>query len=166
MTDIPSGERVFVDANVLIYHFTAQSDECSTLLQRIERGELEGSTGQTVVLEVAHRLMIFEAIEQGLGEGSRSAARLSRRPELTRRLSKYFFSTLKIPQVGVRILGLPDDFLVRSQEYRQVHGLLVNDSLIPLYMRDAGTSLLASADAQFDRVPWIRRAAPSDISLL
>jgi predicted nucleic acid-binding protein len=65
--------------------------------------------------------------------------------------------------MGIEILPLPADFLIASQEFRQVHGLPVNDSLIALHMRSAGVALLASADAAFDRVPWIRRFVPSDV---
>ncbi len=106
---------------------------------------------------------MLEAIEQGLSPGPNPAARLARSLELVGGLSKYYFSTLKISQMGVETLLMPDDFLTKSQEYRQAYGLLGNDSLVPLYIRAAGIMSLASADAAFDRIPWIRRAAPSDV---
>lgn len=87
----------------------------------------------------------------------------ARRPDLVRQLSRYHFSVAKIPQMGIEVLPFPDDCLGRSQEYRQVQGLLVNDSLITLQIREAGVTLLASGDAAFDRIPWIRRAAPRDV---
>lgn len=161
--DAPREAPVFIDANVFIYHFAGQSEECSAFLARVEAGDLRGFSGQTVILEVAHRLMVLEAIEQGLGAGTNPAARLARRPDLVRQLSKYQFAVLKIPQMGVETLLLPDDSLARSQEYRQAFGLLVNDSLVPMQMHQAGISLLASADAAFDRVPWIRRVGPPDV---
>ncbi len=163
LAEIPRAAPVFVDANVFIYHFAGQSDECAAFLARVEAGDVQGITSQPVLLEVAHRLMVLEAVEQGLGGGNNPATRLARQPELVRRLSKYHFSVLKIPQMGVETLPFPADFLIGSQEYRQTYGLLVNDSLVPLQMREAGVSLLASADAAFDGIPWIRRAAPSDV---
>jgi predicted nucleic acid-binding protein len=78
-------------------------------------------------------------------------------------MSRYHFSVAKTPRMGIEVLPIPNDCLGRSQEYRQVHGLLVNDSLIPLQIREAGVTLLASGDAAFDRVPWIRRVAPQDV---
>ncbi len=163
LVEILRASPIFIDANVLIYHFAGQSDECSAFLARVESGDLQGITSQPVLLEVAHRLMVLEAVEQGLSGGSSPATRLVRQPELVRRLSKYHFSVLKIPRMGIETLPFPADFLIGSQEYRQSYGLLVNDSLVPLQMREAGVSLLASADAAFDRVPWIQRAAPSDV---
>ena len=163
LAEVPRSSAVFVDANIFIYHFAGRSDESSAFLTRIEAGEVRGFTGQTILLEVAHRLMIIEAAERGFTLGSNPSARLARRPDLVRQLSKYQFSTAKIPRMGIEVLALPDEFLGRSQEYRQTHGLLVNDSLIPLQMREAGITLLASGDTAFDRVPWIKRAAPHDV---
>jgi predicted nucleic acid-binding protein len=163
LTEIPRGSLVFIDANVFIYHFAGRSDDCSALLTRVESGDLQGATGDTVLLEVGHRLMIVEAIEQGLRPGANPAARLAKQPGRVQHPSKYFFSLQKIPQMGVEILSLPRDFLSRTQEFRQAHGLLVNDSLVPLYMREAGARYLASSDAAFDRIPWVRRAAPHDL---
>jgi predicted nucleic acid-binding protein len=163
LADISPASAVFIDANIFIYHFAGLSDQCSALLERVEAGDLRGMTGESVLLEVAHRLMVLEAIEQGLTSGANPARRLAVKPELVRQLSKYYFSTLKISQMGVETSLLPQNPLTRSQEYRQTYGLLVNDSLIPLYMHKAGVLILASADPAFDRIPWIRRAAPSDL---
>lgn len=163
LAEIPQRSQVFIDANILIYHFTGMSAECTEFLGRVEQGSLHGATGQILLLEVAHRLMVLEALERGLPAGANLAARLGRRPELVEQLSKYYFSAAKIADMRIDSRPLPPDFLDRSQEYRQAYGLLVNDSLVPLHMREAGISILASSDTAFDRVPWIRRAAPSDI---
>jgi predicted nucleic acid-binding protein len=163
LTEISSGARVYVDANIFILHFAGQSDDCSQFLERLERGDVHGVTGPVTALEIAHRLMILEAFEQGVPLRPNPAARLARQPDVVRRLSKYYFLTISLPRMGVEMLTLPSDFLNGSQEFRQVHGLLVNDSLVPLHMRGAGVSILASADAAFDRVPGIQRFGPGDI---
>lgn len=163
LAEIPQQSRVFIDANILIYHFTGMSPECTEFLARVERGILQGFTGQVLLLEAAHRLMVLEALERGLPAGANPAARLGRRPDLVQQLSKYYFSASKITDMQIASLPLSPDFLARSQEYRQAYGLHVNDSLVPLQMREAGISILASADTAFDRIPWIRRVAPSDI---
>ena len=60
---------------------------------------------------------------------------------------------------------LEEALYLRAKEAarEQQYGLLVNDSLVPLHMHKMGLSLLASADTAFDRIPWVRRAGPSDI---
>ncbi len=163
LTEIALGSSIFIDANIFIYHFAGQSEECSSFLARVERGDLRGFTGQVGVLEIAHRLMMLEAVERGLPAKTNPAARLAHRPQLVRPLSKYYFSVLRIPRMGIEILPLPQDFVIASQEFRQSHGLLVNDSLVPMHMRQTGLSILASADGAFDQIPGIKRFTPSDV---
>jgi hypothetical protein len=107
LTDIPPGERLYVDANIFIYHFAGESNECSHLLERIEQEDVGGITGTTSVIEVTHRLVMLEAIEHGLEIRSNPAARLARKPDLIRRLSKYYFSALSLTRMGIEILPLP-----------------------------------------------------------
>ncbi len=163
LAEITPASSVYIDANIFIYHFAGQSEDCSSFLTRVESGELRGFTGQIGILEVAHRLMMLEAIEQGFSIKPNPAARLARQPQLVRRLSKYYFSLLRIPRFGVEILSLPEDFVTASQEFRQSHGLLVNDSLVAMHMRQAGLSVLASADEAFDQIPGVKRFQPSDV---
>lgn len=163
LTEIDPGSSVFIDANIFIYHFAGQSEECSSFLTRVEKGELRGFSGQVGILEVAHRLMMLEAIERGLSPAPNPASRLARQPQLVRSLSKYYFALLRIPKMGIDVLPLPQDFMTASQEFRQSHGLLVNDSLVPMHMRQSGLSVLASADKAFDGIAGIRRFAPSDV---
>ena len=163
LAEIPAGSSVFIDANIFIYHLVGRSEDCSSFLGRVEQGELRGLTGQMSLLEVAHRLMMLEAVEQGVSIAPNPAARLAHQPALVRRLSKYYFSLLAIPRFGIEVLSLPPDFVTASQEFRQSHGLLVNDSLVPMHMRQAGLSVLASGDDVFDQIPGVRRFSPADV---
>jgi len=163
LTEIPPGSAVFVDANIFIYHFAGRSAECSAFLRRIEAGEVQGLTGPVSLLEVVHRLMMFEAASHRPAMKGSPAAFLARRPDLVRELSMYYFSVLAIPKFGVQVIPLPPDFLTASQEFRQSYGLPVNDSLVAMHMRQEGLSLLASADEAFDRVKGIDRFAPGDV---
>jgi hypothetical protein len=45
LEDLPDGERICVDANILIYHFTSISSDCRTFLQRCEARQVEAFTG-------------------------------------------------------------------------------------------------------------------------
>jgi predicted nucleic acid-binding protein len=62
LEDLPDGARVFVDANILIYHFSGISVECRAFLQRCEVKQVEAFTGVHILLEVTHRLMVLEAV--------------------------------------------------------------------------------------------------------
>ena len=54
---LPSGTHIFIDANILIYHFTQVplTAACTAFLQRVETGDLHGVTSVVVLAEVAHR---------------------------------------------------------------------------------------------------------------
>lgn len=163
LTDIPAGSAVYIDANIFVYHFAGASPQCREFLRRVESGDIQGYTGALVLLEVVHRLMILEAVRRGLVSASRPSVRLASRPDVVQQLSHYQGQALRIPEMGVRVLELPRDFLARSFEFRQQFGLLTNDSVIALQMRDMGLRNLASADQNFDRAQGILRFGPSDL---
>jgi len=75
---LPSGTRIFIDANIFIYHFTQVplTAACTAFLQRVEAGDLHGITSLVVLAEVAHRRMILEAIRT-FGFSSRTAVKYS-----------------------------------------------------------------------------------------
>ena len=64
LDQVPSGTRIVVDANILVYHF--QPDPklgpiCQRLIERIERQDIAGVTFTSLLAETAHRLMLIEA---------------------------------------------------------------------------------------------------------
>ncbi len=65
LADLRDGDRVFIDANIFIYHFGGRSLECKALLERCARRDLLGYTSTPVLAEVLHRRMVAEAIAQG-----------------------------------------------------------------------------------------------------
>ena len=61
---IAAGESIFLDANVLVYHFEPHpiyGPACSGLIARVEQQDLTGFTSTHVLSETAHRLMMIEA---------------------------------------------------------------------------------------------------------
>ena len=61
--DLALGASDFLDANTLLYHFTAEAQfgaACTDLVERVERQDLAGFTATHVVSEVAHRMMTIE----------------------------------------------------------------------------------------------------------
>ena len=63
-TDLPVAASVFLDANVLVYHFGPHplyGPACHQLVQRIGNQELLAFTSTAVLGEAAHHLMTLEA---------------------------------------------------------------------------------------------------------
>ena len=59
LDEIKSGKKVFIDANIFIYHFTGVSDECSGFLNWCEQVDLYGLTSVIVLISSIHRLLFF-----------------------------------------------------------------------------------------------------------
>jgi predicted nucleic acid-binding protein len=53
LDQVPSGTQVFLDANILIYHFTAHATygaACTRLVERVEQQDLQAFTSTPVFL--------------------------------------------------------------------------------------------------------------------
>jgi len=165
LTEIKAGSEVFVDSNILIYHFTGVSDECSDFLGRCERGELTAMTSVNVILEVLHRLMMVEAVRKNLVKAPNIVKKLSKAPQKLKRLNEYFVNTQKIQEMGIGIKPLVFETIIESHVVRLASGLMVNDSVIIASMKKEGIRLLATNDKAFEKVDEIDVYSPEDIKL-
>ena len=161
---VASGTRLFIDASIFIYHFTGSSRECRGLLERCERGEVKGLTSVIAVAEVAHRLMMMEALARGLVRGTNLARKLRERPAVVRKLRLYQEQIERIPLMGIDVVPLGLKTLVRSAELRSRYGLLTNDSLIATAAREEKVTALASADPDFRRIEDLQLFQPGDLA--
>ena len=65
--NIPTGETVFIDANIFYYHFVSLpglSIACKHFLHRVEQGEITGMTATAVLAEAQHKVMLAEAVQK------------------------------------------------------------------------------------------------------
>jgi len=163
--EIPPQENVFIDANIFIYHFTGVSQECKEFLKSCSENKFKAFTSTTVLAEVCHRLMVIEAVKHGLVQAKQPSAFLAKHPALVKKLSEYYVQMTHILGWNIQIIGSRENFIIKSQIYRQRFGLLTNDSLIPVYMEEAGTANLASADKIFNSIDHLKLYSPPDINL-
>lgn len=163
LDEIKAGSEVFIDANILIYHFTGASDECCAFLNRCEQGDLTAMTSANVILEVLHRLMMVEAVRKNLVKPPNIIKKLRKNPSKVRELNDYFVNTQKISEMGVEIKPVTFETIVKSQMIRLVYGLMVNDSVIVAGMREEGVKFLATNDKGFEKVDEIMPCSPGDV---
>ena len=163
LADLRDGDRVFLDANIFIYHFGGWSLECKALLERCARRELIGYTSTPVLAEVLHRRMVAEAIAQGLLTARTAVRKLGETPEMVKQLTQYQDDVRKIPHMHLTILPLTLDIVQASAEVRNREGLLTNDSFVVVCMREQGITQLATANGDFDRVGGIAIYKPTDL---
>lgn len=160
---IPADSTVFLDANILIYGLTKKSQQCVALLQRCARQEIFGISSFSTLAEVTHRLMIMEAVSEGLAPTAKAKDYLDSHPQIVTQLHEYW--TLVSGILAMNLLLVPVDEAVtrRAHLVRQAAGLLTNDSLIVAAMIENEITFLASQDQGFDTVREIVLCRADDL---
>ena len=164
LDDLPDGERVFIDSTIFVYHFSGVSLQCRNFLERCENGQLKGVTSSVVLAEVAHRLMMIEAVARKLVSGGNLAKKLRGKPEVVKKLQSYNQQIERIPLMGIKTEDLDLRTVLSSEEVRRHHSLLVYDSIVAASAMTAGIQSLATADRDFQRVHEINCFSPTDIA--
>lgn len=165
LSNIKRGSKVFIDANIFIYHFTGASKECSEFLKRCEQGELSGITSVSAILEVLHRLMMVEAVGKKLVEPPNIVKKFQRHPEKVKLLKDYYINTRKIADMGITIRPVTFETTEKSNTFRTEYGLMVNDSIIAAGMVEEGIDSLATNDEGFRNIWNIKVYRPGDVNL-
>jgi len=162
--NLPAGEHVFVDANSLIYHFSPHptfGPACNQLMAAIQNQTLFGYTSTHVLGEMAHALMIVEALSLPGWALSNIPKRLKKQPLTVQQLSRFQRAVETVFQSRLQVLAIRPDLLIKATAISRQFGLLINDAFIVAIMEDQGLTALASHDTDFDRVPGITRYAPA-----
>lgn len=161
--DIPAGASIFIDANILVYHFGAEpmfGPASRDLLVRIKRREIAGYTSTHIIAEMAHRLMAVEAMKSfGLPAGQ-IARRLQKSASDVQRLTLFRRAIQEIPLFDMQVLIIRPDYLDAAAAVSQRTGLLTNDAMVVAVMQAHKLTCLASNDSDFDREPSITRYSP------
>src|SRR5262249_13927320 len=126
LPDLLDGESVFLDANILVYHFAAHArygQACHDLVQRIENQALPGYTSTAVLSDVAHHLMTFEAAAV-FGWTSKITQRLRHDPSAVMQLTKFHQAIADVPKLGIRILAIPETLVEAAALVSRQTGLL------------------------------------------
>jgi predicted nucleic acid-binding protein len=162
--DIEDGCHIFVDANILVYHFSRKSRfnaASTTFLERIERREIVGVTSTAVVQEATHRLMIMEAVAIVDDNVKNIVKYLKVNPNIVKKLVKHRAIPEKIASFNLEIVSPDMGAIIRSQDMKRRYGLLSNDSLALQIMEDMQIKNIASNDADFEMVNFIKLYKPS-----
>ncbi len=161
--DIPAGSSLFVDANTFIYYFEPHpvfGPPCQPLFPRIENHEVQGFTSAAVLADVVHRVMTLEAASLFSRPMTGMANWLKQHPAEILQLTGHRLAVDDISLIGIVVLPITGSLVSLAADVSRQYGLLTNDALVISVMRQQGLTLLASHDADFDRVPGLTRYAP------
>ncbi len=164
LDQVPSGARILVDANILVYHFQPHptfGPVCHRFMERIERRDIEGLTFTNLLAEVAHRLMLIEAGNLPGWSGPKTLNRLKRQPSVIRQMTLFQSAIDSILQSNVIVFPVAGPVVSTAAALSRQHHLLTNDALIVAMMQQHAIILVASNDGDLDRVPGITRFSPA-----
>jgi predicted nucleic acid-binding protein len=164
LDQLPTGTRVLLDSNILVYHFQPHptfGPNCHRLIERIEKHDMEGFTSTSLLGELAHRLMVIEASALPSLKAGKVLSHLKQQPTVVQQLSHFQQAIDAVLQSKIQVLTIPALLISEAARLSKQHGLLTNDALILALMQHLNLTDLASHDADFDRVPGITRYAPA-----
>ena len=135
----------FLDTNVVLRFLTrddeAKAADCYRLFQRVQQGEEELLTCESVVSEAAYVL-----------SSSRLSYRLTHEEIRERLLPILTLRGVRLPQKRVCLQAL--DIYATSPFFD------FEDALAVAHMEQAGVTEIVSYDRDFDRVPGVQRVEP------
>jgi predicted nucleic acid-binding protein len=166
LDDIQNGSLCVLDTNVLLYAEQGLSQQAQRLIRRCSSGDLIGVLPQTVWQELSHKLMLAEALMMERISGPNAGRKLSRQPEIVKRLGLYKDKIMALVNMGLGFEPCSkEDLLVNAFLYQEKYGLLTNDSVIVAIAARLKADVLVTADAAFQKISEIPVAIPSDIHL-
>jgi predicted nucleic acid-binding protein len=113
-------------------------------------------------LEVTHRLMILEAVAILSGVKRKDLVKyLKEHRDTVKQLVTHQGIPARIRSFNVEILSPDIETLVRSQQIKRKYGFLSNDAMTVQIMEDLRIDNLATNDADFGAVNFIRVYGPA-----
>jgi predicted nucleic acid-binding protein len=162
--DIPNGSLCVMDTNLLLYAEQGLSVQSQRLLRRISTGEVLGLLPQPVWVELAHKLMLAEAMMLGKISGPNPARKLAGQPDVVKGLGLYRDKVRALLSLGLGFEPCTrEDFVETGFAFQAKYGLLANDSVVLAVALRMQADVLATADRAFAGVTELPIAMPTDV---
>jgi len=132
LATLPGGTSVFVDTNILHYHFEGRSVTCTDFITRIAVGDIEAYVNVQVLSDLLHKLMFAEARRKQYVKSSnpqefKKFLKGQRgQPWLLTDYQQQFEDILAL---GLHVLPITEKLLVETRYERETYCLMTGDSL-------------------------------------
>lgn len=160
---LPRSARCLIDANILIYHLGDLSPECSELVERVARREIEAYLTTVIVAEVLHRRMMLEAVAKGLVAPGQPLKKLKANPAVIAALGDHITEVEDLLRLPFTVIEITPADISRSHYLRRTEHLFVNDSINLACAERHGIADVITHDNDFARVTGIAVWEPTDI---
>jgi len=160
--EVPKGALIFIDANIFHLYLRGPRivrDVCTDFLERVESGEIKGCTSPLVLDELSYKLLL-RRIEELYKKNPLQILKSQR--EVIVEVTPYIEEGLEIILgiEGLQILDINRSHLEEFTELMRKYSLLPRDALHVAVMTSINCRNIASADKDFDLIPFISRWSP------
>ncbi len=162
LEQLPKGAVVFIDTNIFHLYLRGPRpirDSCTAFLERVEEEKIMGYTSTLVLDELAYKLLL-RRVEELYKRNPLEVIREKR--EVVAEVAPYVENGLNIVLgiEGLQVLSVESFHLSDFMEYVRKYSLLPRDALHVTIMVAINCKNIASADEDFDLVPFIVRWSP------
>ncbi len=164
MLSMPTGCRVFVDTNVLLYAVTEHPGYggwANVLLDRICSNEVEGVISVIVLNELLHQLVIGEVSQREGLRPFQAVRYIKDHLDVLTDLAAYEVVEDVEKNYGFQVAGVGAEMFAVARALMREHRLLSNDALHLAVMQIEGITDLVTNDRDFDRVAGIKVWKPA-----
>ncbi len=165
LAQVPKGDILLIDANIFIYAALGKSKQCERFVERCAASEVSGIITSHILAEIAHRLMMAEARENGWISRSNPARDLAEQPERIKGLSRYENSIKNLLAMGIRFEPVHKEDFISALRVQREWGLLTNDALFVAVAERLRIQAIASADKTFSQVRGVILYSPDDLEV-
>jgi len=155
--DIPTGSRVFIDANVPLAVILDERNApvAEDFLARVESEEISGVTSVVVINEIFHRCLVAETCRLLRVSPPIALQKLKKEPEIFLSLHESWEVVNDFLKLPLTIYQLDIDTMRSTLHYSKVFHLLSTDATHIALMAKNGIRAMASFDHDLERVDFI-----------
>ncbi len=164
LDDIQNGSLCVIDTNILLYAEQGVSAQAQRLIRRCSTGELIGVLPQTVWQELAHKLMVAEAMMLGRISGPNPARQLTKKPDVVQTLSIYREKIAALQDLGLGFESCKKEDVLGGLEIQKKYGLLIKDAILLNIAFRIKADVIVSKNTIFHTIEHTTNASPSDIA--
>lgn len=159
LKDMERNSAVFIDTNIFLYSISSHpvyGDPCKEFLKRVERNELNGKTSVIVLNELLHKLVLGEVSKKSKITLSQTFDYIKKKPDVLSTLEAYDLVD-KIEKIqNLAVLEVAPAIFTSAREYMKKFKLMSNDALHATTMKFYGIKNIATNDADFERVDFLK----------
>ena len=156
LSTIPTGKRVFVDANIFLYEIFDHpkfGESAYRILKDVENGVIKGVTSTLVLDEVLHKMILMETSDKFNISIKDTVSFLKKNPKEIPLLSNSWKDIDRIQEIeNLTVCGISPDVFKNSIIVAKSNLLLMHDALHIAVMKYEAISDIASNDNDFERI--------------